>query len=187
MLAEEVEMEVRHQHRQLAADDGLEEDVDSWLEVVEPVEQSPDVAFERPACATGLNQSHKVVERVSFHKFPDVDSIVIINERAQNLKERGDIGQPGTHNNFFTVLILLFILLNERCNLVLNRDHNIMIAIILHNFQNLNLIRPQTSPIAVDKIPKEIQQLTLIVTLLSLLLNILTDILNQLKHTQLVV
>lgn len=65
--------------------------------------------------------------------------------------------------------------------------HDLRIRVILHNLEDLNLMRLQSPAIAIYQIPKEIQQFRLIVTILWLALNILTNFSDEFKHCRLIV
>jgi hypothetical protein len=57
----------------------------------------------------------------------------------------------------------------------------------LHDLQDLDLVRPQASAVAVDEIPEEIQQLTLVVAVFRLLFDIFAYFFDKLEDLQLIV
>lgn len=65
--------------------------------------------------------------------------------------------------------------------------HDLRIRVILHNLEDLNLMRLQGPAIAIYQIPEEIQQFRLVVTILWLTLNILTNFSDEFKHCRLIV
>lgn len=60
------------------------------------------------------------------------------------------------HDNFCASCVLSFILVNEGGDIDVGRYHNVMVAVVLHNLKDLNLMGSEASAIAVDEIPEEI-------------------------------
>ena len=151
---------------QLPPNDRFQVQLYALLEVVQSVDQSPDISLQRPASLCLLNQPHKVIKRISLDQLTNVNRVVIVDQRRHNLEETAQIGQFRTHYYLLTTSVVVLVLLNQRSYVLLSRVHYILIRVILHNFEDLNLMTPQTSSIAVYQIPEEIQQLALIVAIL---------------------
>jgi hypothetical protein len=66
-------------------------------------------------------------------------------------------------------------------------NHNVVVAVILHDFEYLDLMCFETPTVAVDEITEEVKQLALVVAVVRLFLNILTNLFNQLKHCHLII
>lgn len=153
------------------------------MEVVEPIDEAAEVALEWPAGATAVKQINKHVEGVAFDQFANVDLVGSVNQRAQQLEEGAEIGQFWTHFHLSCALIAFLILSNEIIKLsIAHMCHDLRIRIILHDLEYLYLMRLERPAIAVNKIPKEIQQLRLVVALLRLTLDVLADLSDELKH-----
>lgn len=66
-------------------------------------------------------------------------------------------------------------------------NHDVTVAVILHDFENLDLMLSEASSIAVDEITEKVKQLALVIAIFRLFFDILTDLLNQLVDYYLVV
>jgi hypothetical protein len=66
-------------------------------------------------------------------------------------------------------------------------NHDVIIAVILHNLQNLYLMSLETSAIAINEVAEEVKKFTFVVAFFWLLLYVLTNLLNQVKNFQLVI
>ena len=66
-------------------------------------------------------------------------------------------------------------------------NHNVDIAIILHDFENLNLMRFEASSIAIDEKAEKVKQFALVVAIICLFFNIFADLLDQFKDNHLIV
>ena len=81
MLAFYVLVDVKGDAGQLPSDDRFQIQLYPLLEVVQPVDQSPDISLQRPACLGLLNQPHQVVEGISLDQLTDIDRIVVVDQR----------------------------------------------------------------------------------------------------------
>lgn len=66
-------------------------------------------------------------------------------------------------------------------------DHDVVVAVVLHDFEDLYLMCFEASAVAVNEVTEEVKQLTFVVAVIRLFFNVLTDLLDQLKHYHLVV
>lgn len=103
------------------------------------------------------------------------------------MEETAKIGEPGAHDNSLTFDVVSFILLNKGSDIFLGGDHDIVVAVVLHDFEDLYLMRPQAPSVAVNQVSKEIKQLALIVAILWFFLYVLAYFLDQVKHLDLIV
>jgi hypothetical protein len=62
-----------------------------------------------------------------------------------------------------------------------------MIAIILHNFQDLYLMSSEASAVAVDEIPKEIHKFAFVVAIFGFVFDMLTNIFDKFEDSKLLV
>ena len=120
------------------------------LEVVKSVKEGSKVSFKGPTGSSWFSECDKIVERVSFYEFSDVDWVVVVNQGGHYLEETDQIGHFGTHLHFLVTLVVSFIFLDERGNVFGSWNHDIGIAVVLHNLQDLNLMGPQASTIAIN-------------------------------------
>lgn len=103
------------------------------------------------------------------------------------MEETAKICKFRAHENFLAVFIVIFIFLYKTVNILVCRDHNVVIAVVLHYLKNLYLMCSQTSSIAVDQIPKEIHKFAFIIAIFSFSLNILTDHLYEFEDSDLLI
>ena len=103
------------------------------------------------------------------------------------MEETAKVCKFRTHKNFLTVFVIIFIFLYKAVDVLVCRDHNIVIAVVLHNLKNLYLMCSQTSSIAVDQIPEEIHKFTFIIATFSFSLNILADHLYEFEDSDLLI
>ena len=66
-------------------------------------------------------------------------------------------------------------------------NHDVGIAIILHDFENLDLMCFEASSVAIDEETEKVKQFALVVAFLRLFFNIFADLLDELKDSHLVV
>jgi hypothetical protein len=66
-------------------------------------------------------------------------------------------------------------------------DHNVIVAIVLHDFENLDLMGFETSSIKVHEIAEKVEQFAFVVAIGWLFFNVFTDLLDQLKDYHLVI
>ena len=112
MLALYVLVDIECNAGQLPPDNRLQIQLYPLLEVIQPVDQSPDISLQRPASPCLLNQPYKVIKRISLDQFANVDRVTIIDQRRHDLEETAQIGQFGTHYHLLTACIVVLVLLN---------------------------------------------------------------------------
>ena len=157
MLSYYVKLKVLSNVRNLSTNYRFEVCIYTFLEVVQPVQQSSHVSFERPARLSIFCQGDKCIKGIPLYKFADIDWTAIVYQGCQDLEEAGEIGEFWAHLYLLATLIILFVLLDEWRDIELCGYHNIVIAIILHDFQDLYLMSPEATTITIDKVSKEIK------------------------------
>jgi len=184
----DVEVEVFDEVLHFSAEDGLELSIDFWVEVVEPVDEAPQVALEGPALLAFGEEIDESVEGVALDELADVDLIGGVDERRQCLEEGADVGQFGTHRYFLGVAVVLLVLLDELLQVGLGDvHHDVGIGIILHDLEDLYLVRLECPAVAVDEVPEEVEQLGLVVAVFGFVLDVLADFGDELEDGGLVV
>ena len=156
MFALYVEVDVLSYTRQLSSNYRSEVEFNSFLEIVKSIDKSSDISFEWPASFSLLDQSNKIVKGISLDEFANIDRVAVIDKRGHDLVETAKIGKFGAHYNLFTVSVIVLVFFNQRSNVILSWYHDILIWVILHYLQNLNLVTSETSAIAVNQISEEI-------------------------------
>ena len=106
-------MEVKENAGELATHYRLQIQLDSTLEVVQPVDQGTDVSSQRPASFSLLNEANKIIKGVSLDQFSNIDRIAVVDECRHNLIEIDEISQLRTNNDFRTVSIISLILVDK--------------------------------------------------------------------------
>lgn len=127
------------------ADDEAEVDVGAYWEVVHPVDYGPQVSFEDPAVLAGWDPLDELLESEPFDEFPDVDSVVLVDERVNDL-------EIGRHINEFRLafdgliqepaLVVHLVVIQSQAShfLLWNLVQDVAVVVVLHDLQNLDLI-----------------------------------------------
>lgn len=184
----DVEIEVFDEVLHFSLEDGLELGVDFWVEVVEPVDEAPEIALEGPAVPAFGEEVDEGVEGVALDELADVDLVGGVDERGQNLEEGADVGQFGAHHYFLGIAVLLLVLLDELVEVGLGDEHHdVGIGVVLHDLEDLYLVGLECPAVAVDEVPEEVEQFGLVVAVFRFVLDVFADLGDELEDGGLVV
>lgn len=166
--------------------------VDVGTEVVEAVHEAADVAFEGPA-ASGFDEvEHEVFEGVAFEQFADVDDVVVVDQGGHDLEEGAEVGEFGTHFDCGAVAVFLFVLCYEFFYFVTDVllrafDHDVSIAVVLHDFEDLDLVVFEAAAVAVDEVSIEVEEFGFVETVLLLCFDVFADLFDEVEDGAFVV
>jgi hypothetical protein len=104
------------------------------------------------------------------------------------LEEVADVGELWTHDYFLRIAVLFLVFLNELLKVCLSdMDHDVGVGIVLHDLEDLYLVGPEGSAVAVDEIPEEIKQFGFVVAIFGFVLDVFADLGDELEDGGLVV
>jgi hypothetical protein len=138
------------------------------LEVVQTIQERPDVSFQRPARLRLPHQIHQCLEWEFLHQFAHVHLVVVVDQWLQNLEVCAVVHQFRFHLYYFLHLIaFLSFLYLVLCNVLLDQsldfihvhdvDNDVLETVVLHYFQDLHLVEFEWFAVAVNQKPEKVE------------------------------